>query len=73
MEAIVRPFLSWDEWPHATRAFFQAQRTPAGEELILEKNLFIEYLIYQGIHIGRSVDLAGRQKVPRSAAGMDCC
>jgi haloalkane dehalogenase len=45
MEAIVRPFLSWNEWPEATRAFFQAQRTPAGEELILEKNLFIEYLL----------------------------
>ena len=45
MEAIVRPFLSWDEWPEATREFFKAQRTPAGEELILEKNLFIEYLL----------------------------
>jgi haloalkane dehalogenase len=45
MEGIVRPFRSWDEWPQATRAFFQAQRTPAGEDLILEKNLFIEYLL----------------------------
>jgi haloalkane dehalogenase len=45
MEGIVRPFRSWDEWPEVTRAFFQAQRTSAGEELILEKNLFIEYLL----------------------------
>src|SRR5215510_2290069 len=45
MESIVRPFLSWEEWPDATRAFFQAQRSPKGEELILEKNLFIEYLL----------------------------
>jgi haloalkane dehalogenase len=45
MESIVRPFLSWDEWPAATRAFFQAQRSGAGEDLILEKNLFIEYLL----------------------------
>jgi len=45
MEAIVRPFFSWDEWPDATRAFFQAQRTSAGEGLILQKNLFIEYLL----------------------------
>jgi len=45
MEAIVRPFLSWDEWPGATRAFFQAQRTPAGKDMILQKNLFIEYLL----------------------------
>jgi pimeloyl-ACP methyl ester carboxylesterase len=45
MEGIVRPFRSWDEWPESTRAFFKAQRTPAGEDLILQKNLFIEYLL----------------------------
>lgn len=45
MEAIVRPFKSWDEWPAATKSFFQAQRTSAGEDLILKKNLFIEYLL----------------------------
>ncbi len=45
MEGIVRPFLSWDEWPETTREFFKAQRTPAGEDLILQKNLFIEYLL----------------------------
>jgi haloalkane dehalogenase len=45
MEGIVRPFRSWDEWPALTRAFFQAQRTDAGEDLILRKNLFIEYLL----------------------------
>jgi len=45
MEAIVRPFLSWDEWPDTTREFFKAQRTTDGEDLILEKNLFIEYLL----------------------------
>jgi len=44
-EGIVRPFLSWDEWPELTRAFFKAQRTSAGEDLILQKNLFIEYLL----------------------------
>jgi haloalkane dehalogenase len=45
MEAIVRPFVSWDEWPETTRAFFKAQRTPDGADLILEKNLFIEFLL----------------------------
>jgi len=46
MEAIVRPFYSWDEWPEATREFFKAQRTPAGEELILQKTFLsnISYL-----------------------------
>jgi haloalkane dehalogenase len=45
MEGIVRPFRSWEEWPELTRPFFQAQRSPAGEDLILQKNLFIEYLL----------------------------
>ncbi|MBV8922938.1 haloalkane dehalogenase, partial [Bradyrhizobium sp.] len=45
MEGIVRPFQSWDEWPENTKAFFQAQRSPAGEDIILQKNLFIEYLL----------------------------
>jgi len=44
-EGIVRPFQSWDEWPDATRGFFEGQRTAAGEHLILSKNLFIEYLL----------------------------
>ncbi len=45
MEGIVRPFLSWDEWPETTRAFFKGQRSPAGEDMILRQNLFIEYLL----------------------------
>jgi haloalkane dehalogenase len=45
MEGIVRPFHSWDEWPEATRAFFQGQRSHEGEKLILEQNLFVEYLL----------------------------
>src|SRR5215470_1357882 len=45
MECIVRPFYSWDDWPDNTKAFFQAQRSPAGEDMILEKNLFIEYIL----------------------------
>jgi haloalkane dehalogenase len=45
MEGIVRPFVSWDEWPAATRAFFQGQRTDSGEDMILRQNLFIEYLL----------------------------
>jgi haloalkane dehalogenase len=45
MEGIVCPFRSWDDWPEATRAFFQGQRSPAGEKLILEQNLFVEYLL----------------------------
>jgi haloalkane dehalogenase len=45
MEAIVRPIASWDEWPDAARKLFQALRSPAGEEMILEKNVFVENIL----------------------------
>jgi len=44
MEAIVRSMV-WEEWPEPARALFQAMRTPAGEEIILEKNVFVERVL----------------------------
>jgi haloalkane dehalogenase len=44
MEAIVRP-VSWGEWPEPARKIFQAMRTPAGEEIILERNVFVERIL----------------------------
>jgi haloalkane dehalogenase len=44
MEAIVRP-VTWKEWPHAARGVFQAFRSPAGEEMVLERNLFVERVL----------------------------
>ena len=44
MEAIVRSLI-WQEWPDQARALFQAMRTPAGEEIILEKNVFVERVL----------------------------
>jgi haloalkane dehalogenase len=44
MEAIVRP-VTWAEWPEAARKIFQSLRTPAGEEMILAKNVFVERIL----------------------------
>ena len=44
MEAIVCP-VTWDDWPNAARDIFQAFRSPAGEELILERNLFVDAVL----------------------------
>ena len=44
MEAIVRP-LSWDEWPDVSRRVFQGFRSAAGEEMILDKNMFVERVL----------------------------
>lgn len=44
MEAIVRP-LTWAAWPEAARSIFQGMRSPAGEELVLQKNIFVERIL----------------------------
>jgi haloalkane dehalogenase len=44
MEAIVTP-LQWDDWPERARNIFQLMRSSAGEELVLEKNIFVERLL----------------------------
>ena len=44
MEAIVRP-VTWEEWPEAAAPIFQAFRSPAGEEMVIEKNLFVEAVL----------------------------
>lgn len=49
MEAIVRPLESWDEWAESARKIFQAIRSPAGEGIILEKNVFIERILPSSI------------------------
>jgi haloalkane dehalogenase len=45
MEAIVVPFRSWDDWPEAAKRVFQGMRSPAGEELVLERNVFVERIL----------------------------
>jgi haloalkane dehalogenase len=44
MEALVRP-LTWEEWRDESRQIFQDLRSEAGEEMVLEKNLFIEGIL----------------------------
>ena len=44
MEAIVMP-LTWDQWPDAATKIFGLFRSEAGEELVLEKNFFVERIL----------------------------
>jgi len=44
MEAIVRP-VAWEDWPEAARRVFQGFRSPAGEDMVLEKNIFVERVL----------------------------
>ena len=45
MEAIVGPIPSWDGWPEAARGIFQGFRSPAGEGMVLVKNVFVERVL----------------------------
>jgi haloalkane dehalogenase len=44
MEALVRP-LTWQDWDQRARPIFEAMRSPAGEQLVLEKNIFVERIL----------------------------
>jgi len=48
MEAIVKPY-TWSEYPEAARKLFQALRSAAGEQMVLEQNSFIEFNLPSGV------------------------
>ena len=48
MEAVVCP-MGWDDWPENAKKVFQALRSPGGEEMILEKNIFVERILPSSI------------------------
>lgn len=45
MEGIVTPIASWDDWPEAARRIFQGFRSESGEDLILQRNMFVERVL----------------------------
>ena len=45
MEGIAVP-LTWEKWPEVARKIFSLLRTDAGEELVLQKNFFVERLLF---------------------------
>ena len=44
MEAIVRP-VAMSEWPMASQRIFQGLRSGAGDEMVLQKNIFVERIL----------------------------
>ena len=48
MEAIVKP-IKWNEWPALATNIFKAFRSSNGEDLILNKNLFVESVLPNSI------------------------
>lgn len=44
MEAIVCP-LTWDDWPESAQGIFKGFRSDKGEDMILQRNLFVEAVL----------------------------
>jgi haloalkane dehalogenase len=44
MEAIVQA-IAWSDWPEGAREVFQAMRSSAGEEMVLQNNVFVEGIL----------------------------
>lgn len=45
MEGIVRPLAGWEEFSPAATPIFQALRSEAGRDMIMEKNVFVERIL----------------------------
>jgi haloalkane dehalogenase len=45
MEAIVRPLVGWEEWSAAATPIFQGFRSDKGEQMILERNMFVDRVL----------------------------
>ncbi len=70
MEAIVQP-ITWDQWPEASRPLFQAFRSPEGEKIILENNIFIEKVLPGSIIRKMSEQEMAHYRAPFNEPGED--
>ena len=68
METIVKP-LTWADWPENARKVFQGFRSPAGENLILEKNTFIERVLPASVIRELDVEEMRRYRKPYEEPG----
>jgi haloalkane dehalogenase len=67
-EAIVAP-MGWDDWPEAPRQLFRALRSPAGEEMVLEHNVFVEAILPGGIMTKLSDEDMAAYRAPYTEPG----
>ena len=70
MEAIVRP-VAWSDWPELSKPIFQAMRSSSGEEIVLEKNVFVERILPASVMRGLSDDEMDEYRRPFLNPGED--
>ena len=70
MEAIVMP-IDWPDFPEQARDVFRAFRSPAGEQMVLENNVFIENVLPGSILRALSVEEMNHYRAPFATPGED--
>jgi haloalkane dehalogenase len=68
METMVSP-LTWDDWPSDATRIFQAMRSEAGEEIVLEKNVFVERILPASVIGSLSEETMAEYRRPFSVPG----
>jgi len=70
MEGIVAP-IGWEDWPAHARGAFQGFRSDGGEEMILQKNIFVERVLPGSIMRKLSADEMAEYRRPFLDPGED--
>lgn len=71
MEAIVAPMPTWDDFSKDAAPVFQGFRSPAGEEMVLEKNIFVERVLPGSVLRGLSEEEMAVYRRPFASPGED--
>ena len=70
MEGIVTP-LTWDDWPENARRVFQGFRSESGEEMVLNKNVFVEGVLPNAVMRGLTDEEMAVYRKPFAQPGED--
>lgn len=70
MEGVVKR-ISWEEWPEAATEIFRTFRSPAGEDVVLDKNVFVEGVLPNSIMRDLSDEEMEVYRAPFANAGED--
>ena len=70
MEGIVTP-VTWADWPDNARKVFQNFRSPAGDEMVLQKNIFVERVLPGSVMRGLTEDEMAVYRKPFATPGED--
>jgi len=56
--------VTWQEWPEVARKVFQAMRSTSGEEMVLQKNVFVERILPASVLRGLTPEEMARYRAP---------